>query len=212
MGISFSGGLSVVAAGTAVAARTASPTSSRSAATTISPRVLRYLCTGREPRPMPDVQLGTALATATFVLPPHDYGVAVILLSLADRVVPAGAGRPAARRRPAVPVGVGARRRRRQGARAGGVRSRAAGSRARCPSRRRRCCATCSSATSSTSARACCRSSDRARDGRAVGLEIAEAVRAGLPAARPRGQRDSRGRIGIPRRGSCAATRRCGCC
>ena len=52
-------------------------------------RVLRYLCTGSEPRPTPDVQLGSAIRDATFVLPPHDYGVAVILLALADRVVPA---------------------------------------------------------------------------------------------------------------------------
>jgi len=52
-------------------------------------RVLRYLCTGREPRPTPDVQLGAAASGNDFILPPHDYGVAVILLSLANRVVPA---------------------------------------------------------------------------------------------------------------------------
>ena len=50
---------------------------------------MRYLCTGHEPRPAPDVRLGAAAADTTFVLPPHDYGVAVILLSLADRMVPA---------------------------------------------------------------------------------------------------------------------------
>ena len=88
MGISFSGGLSVVAAGR--------PSLSDHVAFVFSlgghddlTRVLRYLCTGHEPRPMPDVQLGAGGAAAEFVLPPHDYGVAVILLSLADRVVPA---------------------------------------------------------------------------------------------------------------------------
>ena len=39
---------------------------------------------------MPDLRLGVGeRRTRTFVLPPHDYGVAVILLSLADRLVPA---------------------------------------------------------------------------------------------------------------------------
>jgi fermentation-respiration switch protein FrsA (DUF1100 family) len=37
---------------------------------------------------VPNVQLGSATTDTTFVLPPHDYGVAVILLSVADRVVP----------------------------------------------------------------------------------------------------------------------------
>ena len=39
------------------------------------PRTLRYLCTGVQPD-------GS-------VRPPHDYGVAIILLGVADRVVPA---------------------------------------------------------------------------------------------------------------------------
>jgi dienelactone hydrolase len=86
MGISFSGGLSVIAA--------ARPSLANRVAYVFSlgghddlPRVLRYLCTGREASPIPDVQLGTA-RDSDVVLPPHDYGVAVILLSLADRVVP----------------------------------------------------------------------------------------------------------------------------
>ena len=49
------------------------------------PRTLRYLCTGIQPD-------GTHR-------PPHDYGVAIILLSVAERVVPARPGRAAARRR-----------------------------------------------------------------------------------------------------------------
>jgi hypothetical protein len=53
-------------------------------------RVMRYLCTGQEPRPVPKVQLASANGTPDpFVLPPHDYGVAVILLEVADRLVPA---------------------------------------------------------------------------------------------------------------------------
>jgi dienelactone hydrolase len=87
MGISFSGGLSIVAAGR--------PSLENRVAYVLSlgghddlPRVLRYLCTGHEPSPIADVQLGTA-RESEIVLPPHDYGVAVILLALADRVVPA---------------------------------------------------------------------------------------------------------------------------
>ncbi len=86
MGISFSGGLSIIAA--------ARPSLANKVAYIFSlgghddlPRVLKYLCTGHEPSPIPDVQLGTA-RDSEMILPPHDYGVAVILLSLADRVVP----------------------------------------------------------------------------------------------------------------------------
>lgn len=74
MGISFGGGLSVVAAGR--------PRLRDKVAMTLSlgghgdlPRTLRYLCTGT----LPD---GGYLA-------PHDYGVVIILLGVADRVVPA---------------------------------------------------------------------------------------------------------------------------
>jgi dienelactone hydrolase len=74
MGISFAGGLSIVAAGRP---------SIRDRVTFVMsfgghgdlPRTLRYLCTGIEPD-------GTKR-------PPHDYGVAVILLGVADRVVAA---------------------------------------------------------------------------------------------------------------------------
>ena len=106
IGISFSGGLSVVAAGR--------PSLRDHVAYVLSfgghddlPRVLRYLCTGLEPAP-PDVgghldarrpsQSATGAAAAGGqggpgeALPyraPHDYGVAVILLGVADRMVPA---------------------------------------------------------------------------------------------------------------------------
>src|SRR5262245_526265 len=88
MGISFSGGLSIVAAGR--------PTLASHVAYVFSlgghddlPRVLRYLCTGHEPRPVPKVRFAAdSHAEDTFALAPHDYGVAVILLGVADRAVP----------------------------------------------------------------------------------------------------------------------------
>src|SRR4051794_32678662 len=103
MGISFSGGLSIVAAGR--------PSLTNRVAYVFAlgghddlPRVLRYLCTGVEPRPggtrvrlvarasgdgAPDVP-----ANAAFVRPPHDYGVAGMLLRVADRPVSASQGGP----------------------------------------------------------------------------------------------------------------------
>jgi len=88
MGISFSGGLSVIAAGR--------PSMKDRAAFVFAfgghddlPRVLRYLCTGIEERPGAKVRLRADKATdEPFVRAPHDYGVAVILLGIADRVVP----------------------------------------------------------------------------------------------------------------------------
>lgn len=79
MGISFSGGLSIVAAGR--------PRLRDHVAYVFAlgghddlPRVLRYLCTGSEPAFEPDAPAVTR--------PPHDYGVAVVLLGVADRMVP----------------------------------------------------------------------------------------------------------------------------
>jgi dienelactone hydrolase len=75
MGISFAGGLSIVAA--------SRPSLRDRAAFVVSfgghgdlPRTLEYLCTGIQPN------------GARF--PPHDYGVVIILLSVTDRLVPAG--------------------------------------------------------------------------------------------------------------------------
>jgi pimeloyl-ACP methyl ester carboxylesterase len=88
MGISFSGGLSIIAAGRPSLANHVAYVFSLGGHDDL-PRVLRYLCTGREPRPVPKVHFASdGHATDTFVLPPHDYGVAVILLEVADRVVP----------------------------------------------------------------------------------------------------------------------------
>jgi hypothetical protein len=82
MGISFAGGLSMVAAGR--------PSIRDRLAFVFSfgghgdlPRVLRYLCTGLEPLRPDD-----AAGTPAHVRPPHDYGVAVILVGIADRMVP----------------------------------------------------------------------------------------------------------------------------
>ena len=92
LGLSFSGGLSVVAAGR--------PALRDRVAYVLSvgghddlPRVLRYLCLGSEARPprqlrMPDAPTGKGAPEPIFARPPDDYGVAVLLLGVADRVVP----------------------------------------------------------------------------------------------------------------------------
>jgi dienelactone hydrolase len=90
MGISFSGGLSVVAAGR--------PSLKDHVAWVLSvgghddlPRVLRYLCTGIEPLPRGQLGIGLKDASApaaVFARPPHDYALAVVLLGVADRLVP----------------------------------------------------------------------------------------------------------------------------
>ena len=119
MGISFSGGLSIVAAGRpGLRGRVAYVLSFGGHADL--PRVLKYLCTGIEPPPpgsesplgevrlKPDTRGGATTGGAAagdvasgWVPPPHDYGVAVILLGVAERVVPpaqAGPLRSAVRR------------------------------------------------------------------------------------------------------------------
>lgn len=72
MGVSFSGGLSLVAAGRPSLRGRVAYVFSFGGHDDLS-RVLRYLCTG-------GVRGG--------VRPPHDYGVAVVLLGTADRLVP----------------------------------------------------------------------------------------------------------------------------
>jgi dienelactone hydrolase len=79
MGISFAGGLSIVAAARAsVSPHTAFVMSFGGHGDL--PRTLQYLCTGEIPGG------GTR--------PPHDYGVAIILLGVTDRVVPADQAQP----------------------------------------------------------------------------------------------------------------------
>jgi dienelactone hydrolase len=77
VGISFAGGMSIVAAGR--------PSIRDRLALVLSfgghgdlPRVIRYLCTGEAP-----------LVEGVEVHPPHDYGVAVVLYGMAPLVVPA---------------------------------------------------------------------------------------------------------------------------
>jgi hypothetical protein len=85
MGISFSGGLSIVAAGRpALRDRVAYVFSFGGHADL--PRVLRYLCTGIEPLPPAEINL---TSNERQLPPPHDYGLAVLLYGLADRMVPA---------------------------------------------------------------------------------------------------------------------------
>ena len=76
VGISFAGGMSIVAA--------SRPSIRDRVAYVLSfgghgdlPRVVRYLCTGEAPH-----------VEGVETDPPHDYGVAVVLFSLAERVVP----------------------------------------------------------------------------------------------------------------------------
>jgi dienelactone hydrolase len=98
IGVSFGGGLTLVAAGRpALRDRVAYVLSFGGHADL--PRVLRYLCTGAgEPPPGGGSRLdGLRLSPGrtpgvdrlTQPPPPHDYGVALVLLGLADRVVPA---------------------------------------------------------------------------------------------------------------------------
>jgi dienelactone hydrolase len=74
LGISFGGGLSLVAAGRP-AIRNGVAFAMAFGGHADLPRTLRYLCTGVQPDGA--------------VRPPHDYGVAIVLLGAADRVVPA---------------------------------------------------------------------------------------------------------------------------
>jgi len=97
MGISFSGGLSIVAAGRPSLAGRVAYVFALGGHDDL-PRVLRYLCTGQEPYPRQRIHFETAGgagaaggaggADAPFTRPPHDYGVAVITLGIAERLVP----------------------------------------------------------------------------------------------------------------------------
>ena len=79
MGISFAGGLSI-AAGSRPSLHSRIAFGMSFGGHGDLPRTLQYLCTGR----LPDGRL----------FPPHDYGVAIILLGVADRIVPAAQVQP----------------------------------------------------------------------------------------------------------------------
>src|SRR5205807_4459274 len=85
LGVSFSGGLSIVAAGRASLRERVAYVMAFGGHDDL-PRVLRYLCTGVEPAHPREVRLDAEAPPVA--RPPHDYGVAVILLGVADRVVP----------------------------------------------------------------------------------------------------------------------------
>jgi dienelactone hydrolase len=84
LGISFSGGLSVVAAGRAGLRDRLSYVFAFGGHDDL-PRVLTYLCTGVEGGP--NIR-PWELDPATVQRLPHDYGVAVVLLNVADHLVP----------------------------------------------------------------------------------------------------------------------------
>src|SRR5205814_3968483 len=87
MGISFSGGLSIVAAGRPSLAGHVSYVFAIGGHDDL-PRVLRYWCTGQEPYPRQQVGLSATATPAPFTRAPDDRGVAVILLGIAERLVP----------------------------------------------------------------------------------------------------------------------------
>src|SRR5262245_23634224 len=84
MGLSFSGGLAIIAAARPSIADRVESIFSFGGHDDL-PRVLRYLCTGSEP--YPSHQLGGG-ANQPFVRTPHPDGAALVLLGVADRVVP----------------------------------------------------------------------------------------------------------------------------
>jgi dienelactone hydrolase len=85
VGISFAGGLSVVAAGRPALRGRAAFVLSFGGHANLQ-RVLRFLCSGMEPAP-PRGLHDTSPAAEQHRLP-HDYGVVIVLLGGADRVVP----------------------------------------------------------------------------------------------------------------------------
>ncbi len=87
LGISFSGGLSIMAAGRlGLRDRVAYVFSFGDHADL--PRVLRYLCTSVEEQPADHLRVLTKRKEGRYVPPPHDYGVVVILLGMVDQLVP----------------------------------------------------------------------------------------------------------------------------
>lgn len=90
VGISFSGGLAVVAAGRPAAREKVAFVLSFGGHGDLA-RVMHYLCSGQVVGDLEAAKRSSAVIGAEHVSlhPPHDYGVAVVLLTLADRIVPA---------------------------------------------------------------------------------------------------------------------------
>jgi dienelactone hydrolase len=89
LGISFAGGLSIVAAGRPELRDKVSYVMSFGGHGDL-PRVMRYLCSGSAPAmpPLGDATEDIAGAEHVGIRPPHDYGVAVVLSGVADKLVP----------------------------------------------------------------------------------------------------------------------------
>jgi dienelactone hydrolase len=91
LGVSFGGGFAVVAAGRASLRDRVAYVLSVGGHDDLA-RVLRYLCLGAEARPPRQIRLPRATGadgeTEQFARRPDDYGVAVVLLAVADRIVP----------------------------------------------------------------------------------------------------------------------------
>ncbi|HUE88859.1 MAG TPA: CocE/NonD family hydrolase [Vicinamibacterales bacterium] len=90
LGISFSGGLSIVAAGRPQLRDKVSYVMSFGGHGDLQ-RVMQYLCSGNAPAmpPLGEAADDVAGAEHVAIRPPHDYGVAVVLLGVADQLVPA---------------------------------------------------------------------------------------------------------------------------
>jgi dienelactone hydrolase len=95
LGISFSGGLSIVAAGRPGLRDKVSFVMSFGGHGDL-PRVMRYLCSGNAPAmpPLGEATREVAGAEHVSIRPPHDYGLAVTLIGLAERLVPAAQVEP----------------------------------------------------------------------------------------------------------------------
>jgi dienelactone hydrolase len=85
MGISFSGGLGVVAAGRPSLQNHLSYVFSFGGHDDLR-RVLEYFCTGLEPEALAHDRREPGVTQA--IRPPHDYGVAIVLLNVAEHLVP----------------------------------------------------------------------------------------------------------------------------
>ena len=88
VGISFAGGLAVVAAGRPSLQDHVEFVFAFGGHASF-PRVLRFLSSGRVPADLPPAGAPPSSVPAETYLRPHDYGVAVLVLGLADRMVPA---------------------------------------------------------------------------------------------------------------------------
>lgn len=89
LGISFSGGLSIVAAGRPALRDKVSYVMSFGGHGDL-PRVMKYLASGNAPAmpPLGEATADVAGAENVTIKPPHDYGVAVVLSGVADELVP----------------------------------------------------------------------------------------------------------------------------